>query len=269
LHWVLTPIMASTWSSYVWSAALLAFVQVFMLWSLNGIAQELENPFGSDINDLDTCGYHVSLNERLIFLLGTGGRRVPTLSLHALPLKPGQDQARKSLITCFQEREEQKSKRGLHEHISNESLCEAPESECDLQELSRNTDLQQSELARESSMCDLQVMSGKMDVHHQSELATRDNTCQSSGSEQTMVEWRPVHHETSQHVGMDAHQTPHPYNYISGCTDGTKAIALPSAPKKLHEEQRGSTLAYQPDLPSSSHDDKLEAEAARLKTSYL
>jgi len=79
-HWILTPLIASTWSEYVWSAACISFLQVFMLWSLNAIAQELENPFGKDLNDLDTYGVHCELNERLIFLMGICNRNSPKLS---------------------------------------------------------------------------------------------------------------------------------------------------------------------------------------------
>jgi len=88
MHWLLTPIMACTWSTNIGSAAGIAFIQVFMLWSLNAIATELENPFGSDINDLDTLGRHCELNERLMFLLGTAGQQAPTLS-HEAVLDPG------------------------------------------------------------------------------------------------------------------------------------------------------------------------------------
>jgi len=273
LHWVLTPIMASTWSSYVWSASLLAFVQVFMLWSLNAIAQELENPFGSDISDLDTCGYHCALNERLIFLLGTGGQKVPTLSLEAVvesqALKFEQDQARKSLITWFEEREERKSKCGMHKNISDDLLHQADEPQCHLHVIRRTAELKQPELAsRESSTCDLQVVSGNMDVQ-QSELATRDSTCRSTGSEQIMEEWQPVHHDTTGHADLDSHPIPNPYNSVSACTDGTTAMVLPSTPKKLHKQQCVNTDPCEPTLSLSLQHDELQTEAAGLKTSYL
>lgn len=90
LHWLLTPFVASTWSTHIWSASCLGFMQVFMLWSLNAIAQELENPFGEDANDLDTWSYHRELNDRLLFLLGTAKQQTPTLTAGAdrhLPLR--------------------------------------------------------------------------------------------------------------------------------------------------------------------------------------
>jgi len=82
-HWVLTPMIACTWSEHIWVVACLSFVQVFMLWSLNAIAQELENPFGKDLNDLDTHAYHSELNERLIFLVNISCRETPKLSAGA------------------------------------------------------------------------------------------------------------------------------------------------------------------------------------------
>jgi len=84
LHWLLTPIMACTWSVHALSSSILAFVIVFMLWSLNAIAQELENPFGSDLNDLDTMACHSELNARLKYLLHIAGQKAPKLCSAAM-----------------------------------------------------------------------------------------------------------------------------------------------------------------------------------------
>jgi len=83
VHWVLTPIVACTWSEQIWVATCVSFVQVFMLWSLNAIAHELENPFGKDLNDLDTYGYHRDLNERLTFLIHMSCQDTPKISAGA------------------------------------------------------------------------------------------------------------------------------------------------------------------------------------------
>lgn len=57
LHWVMVPFVVSQWVTRPWFAALFCFIQVFTLWTLNLIAVELENPFGSDANDID--GYYM------------------------------------------------------------------------------------------------------------------------------------------------------------------------------------------------------------------
>jgi len=136
LHWLLTPIMASTWSNSVWGAALIAFVQVFMLWSLNGIAQELENPFGSDLNDLDTQGYHRDLNERLLFLLGTAEQECPTLSPEAVwdtaAVKFGRSGTRQSLNEWLSDFSQGNSNGQSHDHTSATSVCAALDSQCRL-----------------------------------------------------------------------------------------------------------------------------------------
>eukprot|EP00971_Amphidinium_carterae_P108138 2140811-Amphidinium_carterae.1 len=52
-HVLVAPVVTSQWvNSPVW-AGLFVFVTVFILWSLNFIAVEIENPFGTDANDLD------------------------------------------------------------------------------------------------------------------------------------------------------------------------------------------------------------------------
>jgi len=83
IHWMLTPFVASAWSKHIWSCAGLAFIQVFMLWTLNAIAQELENPFGVDKNDLQMEEQHKELNSRLLLLLDQSRVRVPHLAPHA------------------------------------------------------------------------------------------------------------------------------------------------------------------------------------------
>lgn len=82
-HWILTPIIACGWNNYIWVAACIFFVQVFMLWSSDAIAHELENPFGADLNDLDIHGYHSELNKRLIYLINMSCQEAPKLCSEA------------------------------------------------------------------------------------------------------------------------------------------------------------------------------------------
>jgi len=80
MHWIVTPLVVGMWTEYTFPAVFFTFVSVFILWSLNGIATELENPFESDMNDLDMSDMQRSLNERLLLLLDSGTIRVPLLS---------------------------------------------------------------------------------------------------------------------------------------------------------------------------------------------
>jgi len=79
--WFLTPLVAPLWvdEGYIMAAAMLAFIQVFMLWSLDAIADELENPFGDDANDLELSSTHEELNDRLLHLLQVAETRAPQL----------------------------------------------------------------------------------------------------------------------------------------------------------------------------------------------
>eukprot|EP00927_Polykrikos_kofoidii_P067252 TRINITY_DN62764_c0_g1_i1.p1 TRINITY_DN62764_c0_g1~~TRINITY_DN62764_c0_g1_i1.p1 ORF type:complete len:578 (+),score=47.39 TRINITY_DN62764_c0_g1_i1:241-1734(+) len=80
MHWVLTPLVAYAWSQSVSMCFMLSFVQVLSLWSFHGLALELENPFGTDLNDLDVRSGHESLNMRLGVLLGSSIQTLPSLA---------------------------------------------------------------------------------------------------------------------------------------------------------------------------------------------
>lgn len=83
LHWLVIPFVVSQWvTSPIW-AGVFTFMQVFILWSLNFIAVEIENPFGMDDNDLD--GHHMQgeMNRHLILLLSKSSARVPRLQASA------------------------------------------------------------------------------------------------------------------------------------------------------------------------------------------
>eukprot|EP00747_Dinoflagellata_sp_TGD_P073280 gnl/TRDRNA2_/TRDRNA2_157825_c2_seq4.p1 gnl/TRDRNA2_/TRDRNA2_157825_c2~~gnl/TRDRNA2_/TRDRNA2_157825_c2_seq4.p1 ORF type:complete len:395 (+),score=63.87 gnl/TRDRNA2_/TRDRNA2_157825_c2_seq4:110-1294(+) len=80
LHWSLTPFALSMWvGHWVW-AFVFTVIQVFILWSLNFIAKEIENPFGEDANDLELAEFQRHLNEHLKLLLNPKTLATPSLS---------------------------------------------------------------------------------------------------------------------------------------------------------------------------------------------
>jgi len=79
-HLITTPFLTCMWvKSAVW-AAVVSFMQVFFLWSLNSIATELENPFGEDVNDLPARDMQLEMNKRLLLLLRPQTNRAARLS---------------------------------------------------------------------------------------------------------------------------------------------------------------------------------------------
>lgn len=69
MHWVVTPLVVAQWVSTPWWGALFSFITVFIYWSLNSIATEIENPFGADANDIDAEGLQKDLNRHLLLML--------------------------------------------------------------------------------------------------------------------------------------------------------------------------------------------------------
>lgn len=80
IHWVLTPLVTAQSTTQVVWCIILTFVQIFILQSLNNIAVEIEHPFGSDANDLDTAAMQLDMNMSLLLLLHPAADRAPTLS---------------------------------------------------------------------------------------------------------------------------------------------------------------------------------------------
>lgn len=79
-HTVLTPmIMASLINSKV-LCAIFTFVPVFGMFSLNFIAAELENPFGTDKNDLPLGRFQEEMNSCLLMLLHSNTDMISTTS---------------------------------------------------------------------------------------------------------------------------------------------------------------------------------------------
>jgi predicted membrane chloride channel (bestrophin family) len=79
LHWILTPFVVSVWASGPYWAGIFSFASVFMLWNLNCIAVEIENPFGRDANDIDALSMQRELNDHLSLLLSPTTMRTPHL----------------------------------------------------------------------------------------------------------------------------------------------------------------------------------------------
>merc|ERR1719503_246741 len=62
VHWITTPILASqAISSWFW-AMFMTFVTVSAFWSLFYIANEIEQPFGKDANDLPVSEMQAEMN---------------------------------------------------------------------------------------------------------------------------------------------------------------------------------------------------------------
>lgn len=80
IHWFLVPWVALHWTLSWWVAGLFTFIQVFILWSLNSIAVQIENPFGADANDLDLIGMQTDMNSHLEVLLSESIMQVPQLN---------------------------------------------------------------------------------------------------------------------------------------------------------------------------------------------
>mmetsp|Transcript_16159 Transcript_16159/g.48730 ORF Transcript_16159/g.48730 Transcript_16159/m.48730 type:complete len:578 (-) Transcript_16159:147-1880(-) len=87
IHWIMAPLVISQWVSNSGFAALFVTIQVFILWSLNFIACEIENPFGKDANDLDGQSMQEEMNSHLLLLLGEPARTLPQLRDSALRLQ--------------------------------------------------------------------------------------------------------------------------------------------------------------------------------------
>jgi len=80
MHWLVAPVVISHWVSTAWWGALFSFLQVFVYWSLNAIAVELENPFGKDANDIDAGKMQDEMNRHLLLLLEPQTKKTPTLA---------------------------------------------------------------------------------------------------------------------------------------------------------------------------------------------
>ncbi|CAK0790395.1 unnamed protein product [Prorocentrum cordatum] len=79
MHWMIVPFIVIQWVDIWWLSCMFGFVQVVTLWSLNLIAQELEQPFGSDPNDIDAMHMQKMMNSHLRLLVKESTKRTPKL----------------------------------------------------------------------------------------------------------------------------------------------------------------------------------------------
>eukprot|EP00403_Amphidinium_massartii_P005378 CAMPEP_0178382434 /NCGR_PEP_ID=MMETSP0689_2-20121128/6490_1 /TAXON_ID=160604 /ORGANISM="Amphidinium massartii, Strain CS-259" /LENGTH=665 /DNA_ID=CAMNT_0020002635 /DNA_START=33 /DNA_END=2030 /DNA_ORIENTATION=+ len=84
IHWIVVPFVTSAWVARPVWAAIFAFVQVFILWALNFIATEIENPFGQDPNDISGQQMQDEMNKQLLLLLAPTTQKTPDLSPFAV-----------------------------------------------------------------------------------------------------------------------------------------------------------------------------------------
>jgi len=80
MHSLIVPVVTSQWvTNYIW-AAIFTLIQVLVLWSLNLVACEIENPFGKDANDMDGQRMQEEMNRHLLLLVAESTERTPRLS---------------------------------------------------------------------------------------------------------------------------------------------------------------------------------------------
>jgi len=130
LHSFGTPFVMCQWVSKPWWAFTLSFTQVFILWCLNYIAIEIQNPFGSDANDIDAASMQNQMNAQLLLLLSPGTKRTPRLKSKAMvrlaePEKPENSgtlslkmaMSKKSFSSVFEGIDEANGRRNSVEHL--------------------------------------------------------------------------------------------------------------------------------------------------------
>jgi len=86
VHAICTPFIVSQWAEHPVTATLFSFLTVTTFWALNIISVEIENPFGSDANDLEAGDMQDDMNRYLMLLVSEQSRRVPTLTERAVDL---------------------------------------------------------------------------------------------------------------------------------------------------------------------------------------
>eukprot|EP00930_Biecheleria_cincta_P058079 TRINITY_DN4392_c0_g2_i1.p1 TRINITY_DN4392_c0_g2~~TRINITY_DN4392_c0_g2_i1.p1 ORF type:complete len:382 (+),score=75.83 TRINITY_DN4392_c0_g2_i1:76-1221(+) len=77
---IVTAIVIQSFSQGPLWSGICAFLTTFVLWSVNFIAAELENPFSQTVNVLDMSQLQIEFNKRLKLLLKKHTNTVPTLS---------------------------------------------------------------------------------------------------------------------------------------------------------------------------------------------
>lgn len=80
IHWIFVPFIVMQWTRSPYWAFVFGFIQTVLLWALNFIACELENPFGLDAHDVEREQLQIDMNLKLRILLTSAARRTPKLS---------------------------------------------------------------------------------------------------------------------------------------------------------------------------------------------
>lgn len=75
----ITPLVSSLIMESTTMVSMLSFLSIFLLWSVNFIAAELECPFGNDANDLPVPHLQKEMNSSLMMLLEPEAQQVPQL----------------------------------------------------------------------------------------------------------------------------------------------------------------------------------------------
>lgn len=76
-----TPLFASVWCEHTFTAVVFVFFLIFGFWVIHLMAPELENPFGTDMNDLDMRDMQTGSNERLKMLVHPIANLAPELKV--------------------------------------------------------------------------------------------------------------------------------------------------------------------------------------------
>ncbi|CAE7252974.1 unnamed protein product [Symbiodinium natans] len=77
LHLFLSPIIMVKYTTSFWGAALLTYISIVCVMSLNIIGVELENPFGEDTNDLPAAETHEQFRHHILLLADPSAWRIP------------------------------------------------------------------------------------------------------------------------------------------------------------------------------------------------
>jgi len=77
VHFFVTPIVMQSFAVGAAWAAISSFLATLLLWSLNSIAAELENPFSQTQNVLDMMTLQTEFNKRLLLLIKPKTNKVP------------------------------------------------------------------------------------------------------------------------------------------------------------------------------------------------
>ena len=82
-HWILAPLVASQMVLKPWWAGIMVLVVSTSYWTLFYIAQEIDQPFGEDANDLPVREMQHKFNAKLQFFLEPMFTKVPDLSMES------------------------------------------------------------------------------------------------------------------------------------------------------------------------------------------